>query len=359
MNRATFAHQALKLANEQGCDALLVTGETTRRHLTGFASSLGYLLLTASGKELFLDGRYYDLALSTVNDPALKVRRLEVGTVVDAVRRARVGFLGLDCLPDGLDRRLRLELSKVAPIRYVNVSAVRRIKEIDEIDMISEACVLTDRTFALFREGVRIGMDEVALQTLWRQSLLQSGGLEKAFDPIIAIDDGSSYPHYMLMRDRQVTPESIILVDSGAEAGGYKSDMTRMLFGPRAPSRVTQAYERVREIQERVLLHIQPGIRIAETAAWCDRLLEEHGYAGCMAHSLGHGVGLDVHEEPYYRKDGDDVWQENMVVAVEPGVYFPGEFGIRIEDTVVVKEGGVVSLTRTPKDLQKATLAVE
>lgn len=359
MERANFTRQALALATQQGCSGLLVTDEGMRLHLTGFRSSLGYLLLTNHGNTLFLDGRYMALARAVLNDPNLSIEPLDTDRIVSAVKKAGVAFLGTDCLPDGLEKRLRLELSRIVPSKYVNVASIRRVKEPDEIDLISEACVLTDRTFARFREGIRKGMDETDLHFLWRRSMLDTGGMEKAFDPIIAIDSGSSYPHYMLMRDQQVGEESIILVDTGVDAGGYKSDMTRMLFGPRATPRITEAYAKLRDIQEKVLIQIQPGGAIRETAAYCDKLLEEAGYAGKMMHSLGHGVGLEVHEEPYYRKDGTDVWEENMVIAVEPGIYFPGDFGLRIEDTVVVKEGGVVSLTRTPKDLQKSLLWVQ
>lgn len=359
MDRANFIRRTLALAEQQGCNAVLVTDEGTRFHLTGFRSSLGYLLVTRRASTLFLDGRYMDLALAVLNDPSLAIEPLEMDRIVAGVKKASVTFLGVDCLPDGLEKRLRLELSAIAPSKYVNVASVRRIKDPDEIDLISEACVLTDRTFALFREGIRRGMDETDLHVLWRRSMLDAGGMEKAFDPIIAVGSGSSYPHYMLMRDERVGDDSFILIDTGVDAGGYKSDMTRMLFGPQTPPRITEAYEKLREIQEKVLIQIQPGGKISETAATCDRLLAEHGYAGRMMHSLGHGVGLDVHEEPYYRKDGMETWEQDMVVAVEPGIYFPGDYGLRIEDTVVVKDGGVVSLTRTPKDLQKSLLWVE
>lgn len=359
MERANFVRQALQLAEQHGCDALLVTDEGMRLHLTGFRSSLGYLLLTRRGATLFLDGRYMALAQAVLNEMGLSIEPLETGRMMAAVRKAGVSFLGVDCLPDGLEKKLRLELSTIVPSKYLNVAPMRRIKHPDEIDLMSEACVLTDRTFSLFRQGIVAGMDETDLHVLWRRSMLDAGGMEKAFDPIIALDSGSSYPHYMLMRDGRVGEDSVILVDTGVDVSGYKSDMTRMLFGPRAASRITEAYSRLRDIQEKVLIQIQIGEKIAETAAYCDQLLAQAGYAGCMMHSLGHGVGLEVHEEPYYRKDGNDSWEENMVVAVEPGIYFPGDFGLRIEDTVVVKEGGVVSLTRTPKDLQKCLLWVE
>ncbi len=343
MNRIEKVQHKLK---EWKVDLLVVDNPLDLLYLTGQELSAGRLFIFETDAALYVDGRYYETCKKAASLPVfLHAKQSPFPTFVgqrigfDATFTTYADFEKLACL-----KGERVPL--ISPVLHI-----RMVKEAEEVARLREAAVLGSKGYdyvrTLLKEGVTEEQVAIELELFWRRA----GGERVAFSPHIAFGAHSAYPHY------HVGPYSLkkgetVLIDIGVVLDHYHSDMTRVVFFGDPDPQLVEIYHIVRRAQEAALECCRPGIAISEVDCAARSLIEAEGYGGQFLHSTGHGVGLEIHELPWVRKEGEGVLEPGMVLTVEPGIYVPGLGGIRLEDTVVITPEGHENLTNRPTDFE-------
>lgn len=342
-----------------GCESLLVTNPINIRYLTGFVGASpeereAYVLLTQNQTFLFTNALYREQA-KTANatiieisrgNPFAKVfkRRLLAKLQGDSLRSYRVGFEEYD-LTVAEFRKLKKELRGVHLVATKNrIEELRMIKREDETENIRKAAKLADECFDVILGKMKPGVTESGIA--WEiESFFRKRGAETAFSPIVAFGKNSSIPHYSSTNNSQLTTNNLILLDFGAKINGYCSDMTRVVFFGKPKDEWKKAYETVRKAQAAALdnIHNNPdGI--------ARNIIRKSGFP-VYPHSLGHGVGLAIHEQPRLSYKKRVKLRAGMVVTIEPAIYKEGSYGIRVEDLVLLTKDGIEILSTSSKKL--------
>ena len=223
---------------------------------------------------------------------------------------------------------------------------LRAIKDDEEIKYIKEACEVTDKCFKSILEFIKPGLTEKQIAKKIEDYFIENSD-GKSFDTIVASGENSSKPHAM-PSDRIIMEQDIITIDMGCKINGYCSDMTRTIFMGEPTPKQKQIYDLVLKNQKNVIDRIKDGANIKDISKIVESDFSVNGYD--MIHSLGHGVGLDIHEKPYINSKNENLLKEDMVITNEPGIYIPGDFGVRIEDTILVTKQGAMILTESSKE---------
>jgi Xaa-Pro aminopeptidase len=333
-------------------EPLLVTSLVNVRYLTGFESSNAALLVESERLLLFSDFRYAEIARALDGVEFFESARALV-TDLPAHLSGRIGFeTGGDEAP-GLSFRewdaLQRDGVDLVP-RSGLVEQLRAVKDDDELDTIRRAAEVTDRAYERFADERFIGRTERELAWRMEQLLREEGGHDRAFEPIVAAGPNAALPHAH-PGDRRIEPRETVVVDAGAQVDGYCSDCTRTFATGPLPDRLRDAYVVCLQGQLAAAEGIRAGITGREADALAREPIDASEFEGLFGHGLGHGVGMLVHEAPGVRKESDEVLADGNVLTIEPGIYIPGEGGIRIEDLVVVREDGVEVLSHFSKDL--------
>ncbi|MEV0358934.1 aminopeptidase P family protein [Nocardia sp. NPDC050697] len=347
---------------ENGVDALLVTDLVNIRYLSGFTGSNAVLLVhswdTRGSEErtvLCTDGRYRSQVAEQVPDLRAEIARACAPRLVELAGEWQLGRIGYESHVMTVDQhrglaeqRTGLELVPVPGL----VEQLRMVKDGYEVDRLAAACAAGDAGLAtlLERGGLRPGRTEreVARDLEW--AMFEHGAAGVAFETIVATGANSAVPHHR-PTGAVLAVGDFVKIDFGAIVDGYHSDMTRtFVLGPAAEWQ-REVYELVRESQRAGREALHPGARTGDVDAAARDVIEAAGQGEFFVHGLGHGVGLRIHEAPGIAKTATGTLLSGVAVTVEPGVYFPGRGGVRIEDTLVVREGGPELLTRTGKDL--------
>ena len=339
---------------DAGIDAALVTRLVNVRYLTGFTGSNGALLVTADEDVLTTDGRYITQSAAQAPD----VERVITSAVAsDLVRRAvaggglRIGFEAHDVTVEAHER-LVVAAGSTTELTALGaaVERLRAVKDEDELALIRRACAAADAAFADLVSTRVEGRTEKEVRDELEGRMRAHGADAASFETIVASGPNSAIPHHR-PTDRVVERGDFLKLDFGALVEGYHSDMTRTVV-------VGAPADWQRDVHALVTRAQQAGIdalRAGATAAAVDKaardVIDEAGHADDYTHSLGHGVGLEIHEAPSLRADGTDTLLERMPVTVEPGVYLRDRGGVRIEDILVVRRSGPEPLTGAPKEL--------
>jgi Xaa-Pro dipeptidase len=333
---------------EPKVNALIVASPASQQYLTGFRGE--GLLLAGPEYVVVTDGRYQAEsqaaeAKAVVNDKGHWAGLAEV--LGDAGYR-RVGFESDHVTVAALERLSGLLKSvEFVPLQRL-VETQRVIKEEAEIDLMRRAAEATDAALAGLLASSYADLTEAQAALNLHRRMLDHGAEGPAFDLIVGMGPGAAEPHHR-SAEPLLNAAGPLLFDIGARVEGYCSDMTRTLcLGP-VDDRFREAYVAVYDAQARAVEAVRPGAVARDLYKVARDALDEAGMAEYFCHGLGHGVGLEIHEMPGLGPNREEVVEVNQVITIEPGVYFPGWGGIRIEDTVVVREGGAESLTRAPK----------
>jgi Xaa-Pro aminopeptidase len=337
-----------------GLEALLVTHPPNILYLVNFHGSAGVLVVTRRGAVLFTDGRYATQARAEVRQARVVVTQ---GSLLGAAanwlheaRARRIGFEAARITADGYAQlRRSLGTSRLLAVRNL-VEEMRAVKGAEEIAALGRAARLASRVFAEVLPLVRPGVRELDLAAEIDYRMKRAGAAGAAFETIVASGRRSALPHARASRKRLGRNE-LVVFDLGAILTDYCSDMTRTVFLGRPSARVRRLYACVREAQQRGFETVQAGVEAQRVDAAVRSVLRAHRLDRYFTHSTGHGVGLEIHEEPRLARSVNTRLVAGQVVTLEPGVYIPGWGGIRIEDLVVVRRGGAERLTPTPHDL--------
>lgn len=337
---------------ELGLEALVVASAVNRRYLSGFTGTAGILVVGLEEVELLTDFRYTEQA----GKQAPGARVVEVADALEGLKASleRLGVRRAGYESHHLTVKAFREWQERVPVEWAPVDAlvevIRGRKEPREIERIETAVALADRAFEYICARLRGRTEkEVALDL---EFFMRKEGAERlAFPTIVASGPNGSLPH-AVPTDRVIGDGDLVTLDFGAVVDGYCSDMTRTVAVGKADGRQREIYALVLEAQQRGIAATRPGRLGKEVDAEARRVIEEAGHGERFGHGLGHGVGLEIHEEfPRLSKRGEVRLEPGMVTSVEPGVYIPGWGGVRIEDLVVVEEGGCRVLTRSTKEL--------
>ena len=226
------------------------------------------------------------------------------------------------------------------------VGKLREVKDEEEIANIRKACEITDMCFEHLKHFIKIGKTEKEIALEIEMFFRSNGADGLAFDTIVAIGENSANPHW-IPGDKAVEMASPILIDMGCKYKGYSSDMTRMIFMGCILEEIKPVYDIVLKNEQLVKEQIREYASIKTLSQMVESDFKLNNYT--LIHALGHGVGLETHERPYITARNDTFLKENMVIANEPGIYLPGKYGIRIEDTILVTKNGYEVLTKSPK----------
>lgn len=340
------------LSIETELDALLISKASNRFYLSGFSGSSGFLLLTPQANILLTDFRYAEQAqLEAAHFKVMQQGENLTETLEQLTRQYNIRTLGLekDVVTLAQYERYTSQLPKV---RFVPVNDPcenrRRVKTKEEIAKLKKAIEIADKTLLHIKGFLCAGLTEreIALELEFFMQRLGSQGI--AFETIVASGPRSALPHGTAS-EKTIISGDLVTLDFGAVYQGYRSDITRTFMLGRPDHRQEEIYQLVLKAQEAAIAAIQPGIEAAEVDRIAREIIAAAGYGRYFGHGLGHGLGLDVHEGPRLSPQDRTVLEPGMVVTVEPGIYLPGSFGVRIEDVVLVVPGGCQVLTQSPK----------
>ena len=314
--------------------AFLVSDLTNIRYLTGLQASAGSLLVSASGYELFLDGRYLEAAKSAVRR-GIKLR--PAAAFVDRLKTVR--RIGIESESVTL-QRFGIWQKKFKNTKFVQtagvVAAFRRAKQVDERKNIRVACVMTKKVLAKIPSWLKSGITERELAWKIDTACRTLGADGMAFETIVGFGESTARPHHH-PTDRKLGKKDIVQIDMGAAFRGYASDYSRVFFIAKPTAEQAKALKAVQAAKRSAerLIRIGASTRSLDRAA--RETLRTFGFDKEFCHALGHGLGLDIHEGVTISEKAPDLKiLKNEVITVEPGLYFDGRFGIRLEDTIIV-----------------------
>ena len=345
-----------RLVKKAGCDSMLVTDFVNVSYLTGFTGDDSYLLLTANDAIVLSDSRY-DVQLKEECPEIDVVTRTSSVPMMQALartaRRCKTQNMAFeaDTVSVALHGRLADALPKVKLSATEGwILRLREIKDADEVKEIRGSIRLAEKAFAVIRAQMRGSQTEREIAANLEQTIRQLGGKGCSFAPIVAVGPRAALPHAN-PTERRVEESDFVLIDWGATRGQYLSDLTRILATGRISPKLERIYGVVLQAQERAIAAIRPGAVMSAVDAAARKTIAKAGHAKHFGHGLGHGFGLEIHEQPRLSPNDDRPLQVGMVVTVEPGIYLPGWGGVRIEDDVLVTRTGCEVLTSAPKQM--------
>jgi Xaa-Pro aminopeptidase len=341
----------VELLRERELDSLLVTNLMNVRYLSGFTGTNGACVVTPDERLFLTDFRYVSQAEEQVRGFERLPAGRELATDLAEHLRGRAGFDD-EHLTVRTHGRLAEKVGEDVELVPAGglVEALREVKDEGELELMRAAAALATQGLERTLEGGLAGRTEAEFARELEQALRHLGAEDPSFPAIVAAGAHGALPHAE-PRDVQIPSGTLVVIDWGARVEGYCSDCTRTVATGPLDGQAEEIYELVRHAQEEALAAVREGAEKRAVDGIARSIIEDAGYGDRFGHGLGHGVGIEVHEGPRLTKQAEGELASGNVVSVEPGVYLPGELGVRIEDLVVVKEDGAEVLTSFPKQL--------
>ncbi len=363
---ASRVERLRQLMDERGYDAVLLRNNPDLRWLTGARRVFDYeiahtALVTADGLWLHTDSRYYNSFIEAMGedcgwqldmdvvDPAawaaahILQTRSHVVAVEDTCDLAFYDSLVHECG--------QVSIAPTFPRLHGDICDLRIVKDDDELELLREAQRITDRSFEYICGFIKVGMTEQQIRAELDNWLLSNGADGISFDTIIASGPNGANPHAR-PSGRQVQEGDLIVMDYGALYQDYHADMTRTVCLGQPTQEQQQVYDVVRRAHEECAAAVKPGVNGLDIHNLSVQIISEAGYGDYYGHGLGHGVGIEIHEHPGFGRYWNKPVPAGSVVTIEPGIYLPGKFGIRLEDCGVVTEQGYQPFTGPNHDLR-------
>lgn len=336
-----------------GADAVYTTCEYLKRYITSFLTEDGFVLIDKDGTTLYTDARYTESAVKRLQGTEVTVVETD-RTIKPYELLKKYQSVGVSLAETTATEYIKLQETGVKIIDATDCfQQAMSVKNAWELDCIQQACTIAEKAFIKLLPEIKEGMTETEVSALLEYYMRSSGAQGLSFDTIVAFGANASVPHYET-GDCKLKFGDEILIDFGCKVNGYCSDITRtFLFGDvKKHEDFKKAYNAVLTAHELVKERLVSGMTGKQADAIAREYLTEQGYGKLFTHSLGHGIGLNVHEYPYVSPRAEQTLVDNMVFSNEPGVYEAGKFGIRIEDTVTLENGKVKSfMSLTDKKL--------
>jgi Xaa-Pro aminopeptidase len=319
------------------------------RYLTGFTGSNAALLVSQTGATLATDSRYEIQAAAQVPDIPAVIGRNFPQLLLGSLPKSEVVIEGTDLSVDTYQHLLASYEHKFSSEVGV-VERLRAVKDDSEIALIAQACEITTRAFTNVIESIKVGQSEKDVRNTLEQRMREYGADDIAFASIVASGPNSAIPHHE-PTDREIQSGEFLKIDFGAKVKGYHADCTRTVVVGRPSSWQIDIHSAVSAAQAAGRNIIRSGIAFTDVETAVNQSLNESGYRELFTHGLGHGVGLVIHEDPFFGRVGDAKIAPNTVITIEPGAYLRDKGGVRVEDTIVVNSDGYLNLTNLPYEL--------
>ncbi len=335
-------------------DAFFTLAAPSLRYLTGFTGEEGYLLALHDGMHLVVDGRFTTQAQEECPwmDTTLYTGHFS-GSIANLLVAGHVHWLGFEKERVSFVQVEQMHAAfpsvTMVPTESV-VEGMRIVKDGRELDIMRAAGHVADKAFNAMIGQLKAGMTENEMAALLEYEMRKAGAQCTSFPTIVGSGARGALPHG-IASDKVIQSGEVIVIDFGVNFEGYMSDCTRTVALGEQPADVLDVYAKLREAQQLGLDYIKAGVSSRSVDTVVRGKLGESGLAQYFTHGLGHGVGLEIHEAPRLSQGTDTVLEPGQVVTCEPGVYLPGRYGMRIEDSVIVTETGFESLTELPKEL--------
>jgi Xaa-Pro aminopeptidase len=344
----------VQLAGEH-LGTLLVTHPANWYYLTGFTGEAGVLVVSRRGTVLITDGRFTEQARRETSGVRIMLQEgSAIATAGRFLKESGGGRVGYDALRLAVAQFKDLRKAGGARIRWIaaegHVEALRARKESAEIAQMRKAALLACQVLEGALKMLKPGVRELEVGAEIEYQMRQRGASGPAFETIVAFGERSAYPHAR-PTGKRLRKNELVVLDLGAILAHYCSDITRTVVVGRAPARIRRWHMAVQEAQWAAIGAVKSGVSCGEVDAAARRILAGHRLDRYFIHSTGHGLGLEVHEDPRVARGQKQILEPGNVVTIEPGVYVPGVGGIRIEDDVAVHAGKTEVLTRIPRDL--------
>ncbi len=336
-------------------EAFFITDFHNIHYFSGFTGSNGQLLITQKKAWLLTDFRYLLVAKKVLpkNITLINVQKSLGTSLLDLVTSNKITRVYYEEKNISMARfkSLRKIFPKMLKGCQSTAEKFRMVKTREEIKLITKAQRITEKVLEEVKKHLQVGKTEQ--QIAWEIERLghECGADTISFPPIVGFGSNSASPHHQ-NTNRKLKKGDIILIDMGMQYKGYCSDMTRMVFTKPPTPYVEKIYNKVLEAQETAIKNIKPGMKGAEIDTISRNIISEAGYGETFGHSLGHGIGLEVHEAPYLSQGYDSNLPVNTVVTVEPGIYLENSFGVRIEDMILIMPEKVKNITLAPKKIK-------
>lgn len=352
LNRLLFFNQ------ESDIDAALIISNINRRYFTGFNSSEGILLITREKNYLLLDFRYIEAAKNQVVGLDVVLFSKIEDTLIDILNTNNISLVAFEnesiTLKDanffeGILKKAKIESIFDKQLDY-QIKSLRIIKSEKEIGLIKESQQISEKAYNKALESIRPGVSEKDIALEIEFFMKKNGAENIAFEFIVVSGKNSSLPHGV-PSEKRLKYQDFVTIDIGCVFNGYNSDMTRTICIGKATDEQKKVYNTVLEAQIKAINGVGPGIPCFEIDKLARDYIYNSGYEGCFGHSTGHGVGMQVHENPTVSSSSNTILKKGMVITVEPGIYLNNCFGVRIEDMIIVKENGYENITSIDKNL--------
>lgn len=342
-------------------DALLVSNESNVTWLTGFSGDSSWLLIGPGIELMVSDTRYTTQLKNECPEVATSIRDAKstltkfTGKQLDNAKVNKLNFEAASMTVAEFDQLKEAIKAELVPTSGM-VEAARMIKDAGEIAEIRKAVWMAERGFACLKADLSLDQTELQVAHNLEHSMRRFGAERAGFHPIIAVGPNAALPHAQPGQLR-VGDAGHLLVDWGAETtSNYRSDITRVLITGKNPKKFETIYNVVLEANMRAIDAIKPGAKCKDIDKIARDFIAKAGYAKYFGHGLGHGIGIDIHEQPRLSPVSDQVLEPGMMITVEPGIYIPGQMGVRIEDDVLVTKNGFDVLTSLPKTFDEAVV---
>lgn len=343
-----WLREKMKMLDMQG---MIISNPINIRYLTGIVAE-GILLITRKENIYLTDSRYTEEVNSTltINDEIVVHEFKDFN--IDEYENffmfcENVGFEEAYVTYEQYKEFMhKFKVNNMQETEKI-IEKQRMLKDNDEIEKIERACYITDQCFNHLLKFIKVGQTEKEIAFEIERFFKTNGAEGNSFEPIVASGKNSSKPH-AIPTDKKIDVGEPITIDFGCKYAGYCSDMTRTIFVGYIPEQIKPVYDLVLKNQLQTEKELKEGANIRVLCHNVENDFKLHEYD--LIHALGHGVGLDIHEYPFISSKNDNILKEKMVVTNEPGIYIPGKFGVRIEDTTVINKAGCTNLTKSSKD---------
>ena len=347
-NNIRWLRDRIKMMDLQG---IIISNPINIKYLTGIEAE-GTFLVTPKENIYITDGRYVEAVNNTltIND------EIVVFDMKDLAKEDYENFF-LFCEKVGFEENYvtyaqykdimhRYKINSLEETEGI-IERQRMIKDPEEIELITKACQITDACFNHLKSYIKIGQTEMQIAKEIEEFYINNGADDVSFETIVASGQNSSKPH-AVPTDKKIEAGDPITIDMGCKYKGYCSDMTRTIFAGFVPEQIKPVYELVLKNQKQAINEIKEGVNLKIVSRMVENDFKLNGFD--LIHALGHGVGLEIHELPFFSTKKDVMLKNNMGVTDEPGIYLPNKFGVRIEDTLWVNKGMSTQLTKSEKN---------
>ncbi|MCJ0917110.1 M24 family metallopeptidase [Mammaliicoccus sciuri] len=341
-----------EVMNEKGLEAVVILSPYNRRYLSGFTGTSGSLLITQDKSLLITDFRYIQQANDQAQDfEVINQEGPMLSKINDLIKEGQYKNVGVEShlITYNEYQALNTDAVELSSIESV-IETIRMVKDEFEIKLIQKAADIVDETYEHILKWVKPGMTENEVNNEMEMFMRSKGATCSSFDTIVASGHRGALPHGVAS-NKVIEEGDMITLDFGALYEGYVSDVTRTFAIGQPKEEMKKIYNIVLEAQLTALEQIKPGMTGKEADTIARDIIKSYGYGEQFGHSLGHGIGLEVHEGPALSQKSDIILEENMCITLEPGIYVDGLGGVRIEDDVLVIKNGLQRFTKSSKDL--------